>query len=200
VHLVGHSYGGCLAYYLVSELRDRGHEVAGLVLLDAVEPLELAEELAGTKDFRMWEFLTHVAAVFPEATERWADALPGFPGSPEDIVAEAERLLDADVRTLFDRGLVRAFQDYLRAADVTWPTPNPVSCPALLVNAARTADGGERHRDLGWAGLLGAGLASTAVDATHIGMVQAPHAADLAALMSDFFAETPPVLYPARVS
>ena len=200
VHLVGHSYGGCLAYYLVTELRDRGHEVAGLVLLDAVEPLELAEELAGTKDYRMWEFLTHVAAVFPDATTAWADALPDFSPEPDETVAEAERLLDADVLALFDRGLVAAFHDYLLAADLTWPAPSPVSCPALLVNATRTVDGVDRRHDLSWAELLGAGLTRTTIDATHIGMVQAPHAADLAELMSGFFTETPPMLYPARVS
>jgi thioesterase domain-containing protein len=184
VHLVGHSYGGCLAHYLVTALRKRGRQVASLTLLDALEPRGLAAELAGTRDHRLWEFLTNVATVFPSATTRWAEELP----STEDPLARAAELLGPDASALFPQGLAGAFEDYVRLADVTWPTPTPISCRTLLITATNpptaTAD-----QAWNWLPLLRNGLEKQEMAASHIGMVQAPHAQTLAAMLATFFAD-----------
>jgi amino acid adenylation domain-containing protein len=188
VHLVGHSLGGTLGFALVPVLRALGQEVASLVLFDAADPALLAEELAASRGHRMWEFLTHVASVFPAATTRWPGALPVDGSVPDDeVVALAESLLDGEVADLFTRGLVPAFHGYRRLADLRWPASEPVSCPALLVQAS-TASLGSRQV-AGWAALLPGSLTSTVIDAGHIGMVQAPHATELAATVTSFHAD-----------
>lgn len=134
----------------------------------------------------MWEYLTHVATVFPEATTRWPGALPDT-GQEDDIVRLAESLLDRDVADLFTHGLVSAFHGYRRLADLPWPTPEPVSCPALLVQANTSTQ--SARQIAGWAALLPGTLTTTRVDAGHIGMVAAPHATTLAEMITEFHAE-----------
>ncbi|GAB1515092.1 amino acid adenylation domain-containing protein [Actinophytocola sp. KF-1] len=186
VHLVGHSLGGTLGFALVPVLRALGQEVSSLVLYDAVDPALLTDELAASRGHRMWEYLTHVATVFPGATTRWPDALPTDGSVPDDeVVARAESLLDREVADLFPRGLVPAYHGYRRLADLRWPAPAPVPVPALLVQA-RTASLGSRQV-AGWSALLP--LTARGIDATHILMIQAPHATTLAAMTSEFLAD-----------
>jgi amino acid adenylation domain-containing protein len=184
VHLVGHSYGGCLSHYLVTALRERGHQVASLTLLDALEPRGLAAELAGTSEHRVWEFLTNVATVFPSATTRWAGALP----SAKDTLATAEALLGGEAKALFDDDLAAAFESYRRLAGVTWPSPTPISCRALLVTATNPPTA-TAEQAWNWLPLLRNGLEKREIAASHVGMVQAPHARPLAELLTDFFAD-----------
>jgi amino acid adenylation domain-containing protein len=186
VHLVGHSLGGTLGFALVPVLRALGQDVASLALFDAVDPLLLTEELTASRGHRMWEYLTHVATVFPAATTRWPDALPST-GQEDDIVRQAESLLDREVADLFTHGLVPAFHGYRRLADLTWPAPEPVSCPTLLVQANTSSLGARQIA--GWAALLPDSLTSTRIDAGHIGMVAAPHAGTLAEMITEFHAE-----------
>ncbi len=186
VHLVGHSLGGTLGFALVPVLRALGQEVASLVLFDAVDPALLADELIASRGHRMWEYLTHVATVFPAATTRWPGALPTDGSVPDDeVVAKAESLLDREVADLFTRGLVPAFHGYRRLADLRWPTPAPVSVPALLVQASSSSLGSRQVA--GWSALLP--LTTRVIDATHILMIQAPHASMLAAMTSEFLAD-----------
>ncbi|MFC4855897.1 amino acid adenylation domain-containing protein [Actinophytocola glycyrrhizae] len=188
VHLVGHSLGGTLGFALVPVLRALGQDVASLVLCDAADPLLLTEELRASRGHRMWEYLTHVAMVFPAATTRWPGALPTDGSVPDDdVVGLAETLLDGEVADLFTRGLVAAFHGYQRLADLRWAAPEPVSCPALLVQAS-TASLGSRQI-AGWAALLPDSLTTTRIDAGHIGMIQAPHATALAEMITEFHAE-----------
>jgi thioesterase domain-containing protein len=136
----------------------------------------------------MWEYLTHVASVFPAATTRWPGALPTDGSVPDDeVVALAESMLGPEVAALFTRGLVAAFHGYTRLADLRWPAPKPVTCPALLVQAS-TASLGERQV-AGWSALLPGSLTTRVIDAGHIGMIQAPHAAALADMLTAFHTE-----------
>ncbi|HYQ65261.1 amino acid adenylation domain-containing protein [Actinophytocola sp.] len=185
VHLVGHSYGGCLSHYLVTALRERGHQVASLTLLDALEPRGLAAELADTGEHRVWEFLTNVATVFPSATTRWAGELP----SAADTLATAEALLGEEAKALFDGDLAAAFESYRRLANVTWPSSPPISCRALLVTATNPPTA-TAEQAWNWLPLLRNGLEKREIAASHVGMVQAPHAEPLAELLTDFFADT----------
>jgi thioesterase domain-containing protein len=168
----------------VTALRKRGSQVASLTLLDALEPRALAAELAGTREHRRWEFLTNVASVFPSATTRWATELP----STEDILTRAEELLGEEAAALFDRGLTAAFEDYLRLADMTWPPATPISCRALLVTATNPPTAATTE-PWNWLPLLRTGLERRQIAASHVGMVQAPHAQDLATLLTTFFTE-----------
>jgi thioesterase domain-containing protein len=186
VHLVGHSLGGTLGFALVPVLRALGQDVASLALLDAVDPALLTEELAASREHRMWEYLMHVATVFPEATTRWPGALPST-GQEDDVVRQAESLLDGEVADLFTHGLVAAFHGYRRLADLRWPSPEPVSCPALLVQANTSSLGARQVA--GWAALLPGALTTTRVDADHIRMVAAPHATTLAEMITAFHTE-----------
>jgi amino acid adenylation domain-containing protein len=188
VHLVGHSYGGTLAHYLVKALRDRGRQVSSLTLLDAVEPRGLAAELAGTQDHREWEFLTSVANVFPADTASWPAELP----STSDPLARAQALLGPNAASLFTDGLSGAFTAFNRLADVPWPTPTAISCRTLLVTATNPPTSAAAQA-WDWLPLLRNGLEKREIAASHIGMVQAPHAQALADLLTPFFAdaETP---------
>jgi amino acid adenylation domain-containing protein len=184
VHLVGHSYGGCLAHYLVTALRERGRQVASLTLLDALEPRGLAVELAGTSEHRVWEFLTNVATVFPSATTRWPAELP----TAKDTLATAEALLGEEAKALFDQGLTAAFESYQRLTNVTWPSSTPISCRALLVTATNPPTA-TAEQAWNWLPLLRNGLEKREIAASHVGMVQAPHAEPLAELLTAFFAD-----------
>jgi amino acid adenylation domain-containing protein len=187
-HLVGHSLGGTLGFALVPVLRALGQEVASLTLFDAVDPALLTVELAASRGHRMWEYLTHVATVFPAATTRWPGALPTDGSlSDDELVALAESLLDKEVADLFTHGLVPAFHAYRRLADLTWPASLPVSCPALLVQASTTS---LRDKQVtGWSALLPGTLTCRDIDAGHIRMIQAPHAGKLADMMTAFYAD-----------
>jgi thioesterase domain-containing protein len=188
VHLVGHSLGGTLGFALVPVLRALGQDVASLVLCDAADPSLLTEELRTSRGHRMWEYLTHVATVFPAATARWPGVLTTDGSVPDDeVVRHAETLLDGEVADLFTHGLVPAFHGYQRLADLRWPEPEPVSCPALLVQASTSSLG--NRQVAGWAALLPDSLTATRIDAGHIGMVQAPHATALAEMIAAFHAD-----------
>jgi amino acid adenylation domain-containing protein len=190
VHLVGHSLGGTLGFALVPVLRALGQEVSSLVLLDAADPALLAEELAESSEYRRWEYLTHVATVFPAAAHRWPGALPTDESVPADeVVALAESLLGQDVADLFTHGLVPAFHGYLRLADLRWPAPEPLYCPTLLVQATRRTSLAGRQV-AGWSPLLPGSLTVREIDAGHVDMIQAPHATVLAAMMTGFFSDT----------
>jgi amino acid adenylation domain-containing protein len=186
VHLVGHSLGGTLGFALVPALRALGQEVASLTMFDAVDPVLMTEELAASRGHRMWEYLTHVATVFPAGTTRWAEELPTDGSLPDDeMVALAESLLDKEVADLFTHGLVPAFHGYRRLADLAWPAPKPVtSCPTLLVQASTSS---LRERQVaGWSALLPGTLTCRDIDAGHIRMIQAPHATTLAEMLTEF--------------
>ncbi len=185
VHLAGHSYGGCVAYFLVPALRERGVAVLSLTLLDALDPRSLAAELARGEEHRLWEFLAQVATVFPDATTRWRTELAGA----DDLLATAESLLAEEVRTLFDQGLRKAYEDYRRMAAYRWPDPAPVPCPAQLVTAT-TPRTMASDRSAEWLPLLPEGLAVHEVAASHVGLVQPPHANAVAELLTTFLAET----------
>jgi thioesterase domain-containing protein len=79
---------------------------------------------------------------------------------------------------------VAAFHGYRRLADLPWPDPAPVSCPALLVQASSASLG--PRQIAGWSALLPDSLTTTRVDAGHIGMIAAPHATTLADLLTAF--------------
>jgi amino acid adenylation domain-containing protein len=192
LHLVGHSYGGTLGYYLVTELRRRGLVVASLTLLDAVDPRGLAAELAGTREHRQWEFLATVATLFPSATQRWETELPAD-------LDRAQELLGADAAALFEGGLAAAFADYVRLAEVTWPAPAPISCRALLVTATRPASAAA-GRSWHWLPLLRHGLEKHEIAASHAGMVRAPHAEELAERLARFLADAEAAIHTRRVS
>jgi len=184
VHLVGHSYGGSLAPYLVTALRQKGRQVASLTLLDALTPRGLAEELAARRQHRLWEFLTNVAAIVPSATTRWAAELP----STEDPLAKAQELLGADAAAVFNTGLAAAYAGYARLADLSWPDPAPIACPALLVTATNPPTATTAQAE-NWLPLLHNGVATRELAASHEGMVRSPHARQLADLLTAFLAD-----------
>ncbi|MET8976750.1 amino acid adenylation domain-containing protein [Streptomyces sp. NPDC004539] len=197
VHLIGHSYGGALAFHTAEALRAHGTPVAALVLLDALDPVTLGHELTGTPDERFLGFLATLGGLFP-ALLRHRDTDLGHllrTTSRADVLKQAADAVGPEALELLDGGLEPALDTYLRMSRVPWPAPRPAHHPALLVRADRP--GGPRAEG-DWTRHLPGTLRTVRLDADHEGMLRGPHAARLAVLVRDFLTRHDTASAPAK--
>ncbi|WP_198047576.1 non-ribosomal peptide synthetase [Kutzneria sp. 744] len=186
VHLAGHSVGGTLGFHLADALVRRGHEVRSLTLLDSPAPIGLTDLLIGSREELLGSFLSAVADAFPDAAQRWSAEKFELEGATEaDILAHGDRLLRQSQLDLLDGSLRGPFEYYAAMRTLDWPEPGVLPCPALLIRA--TAGGGSSDvRPEEWQQCVPVGLDEAKVPATHDGLLRAPHARSVAAVMSRF--------------
>jgi thioesterase domain-containing protein len=191
VHLVGHSYGGSLAFHTAERLRHRGIPVAGLVLLDALDPAALTKALSGGHDDQLLAFLTTLGGLFPDLAEHQGVDLRRLVAteSPASILHRVQEIIGPHAVEFFRGGLQTAFGIYRRLCDLHWPAIGPAGTPTLLVRASRP-DGRAGAADSGgWAPHLTGTLHVEDIDADHEGMLRNPHARRLAGILHRFLAE-----------
>ena len=199
VHLLGHSFGGCLGVHLVGPLQARGVRVAGLALLDPPSSAAQAGPPTRGREELLKSFLGHLAHLFPATASQRARKLFGQAGPlPEKtIFAEAGRLIAPGSAALLGTSLETAFEHYLRTTRLVWPEPDPVGCPALLLIAMDGRHERVGELQAGWARYLPASLVSRQIAASHDGMLRHPYARLVAAELAPFFARYDGQLAPA---
>jgi amino acid adenylation domain-containing protein/non-ribosomal peptide synthase protein (TIGR01720 family) len=178
-HLCGYSLGGLIAYELARLLRERGHEVATLVLLDSSPELDadlpsLAElDAMDEVDFLVSEFAEHLPV-----TEEMLRGLPPDARLPKIMeLARAASLLaeHMDLRTMGQ--YVDIARAHTRAALAY--RPRPYAGSALLLRSAGPDAPGDADPTLGWGRLVDGDLDVRVVPGTHITMMDEPHLAVL---------------------
>ncbi|WP_371663558.1 amino acid adenylation domain-containing protein [Streptomyces sp. NBC_00280] len=188
LHIVGHSYGGSLGFHVAEQLRERDIPVAGLVLLDALDPAALAKELSGGYDDQLLAFLTTLGGLFPGlARHRDTDLRELLrTESTASVLKRVENIIGPPAVEFFQGGLETAFQTYRRTCNLSWPEPRAADHPALFVRANGADGRASAQRPSGWTRHLPDSLRVEGIDADHEGMLRNPHAGRLAELLQPF--------------
>ncbi len=175
--LVGHSYGGVIAFEIARQLQAQGERVASLTLLDSRPQPDATEGGGGTDD----------AEDLREACE----ALARMHGA--DVVLDAERLrvssrgeriadvveainargIDVDVRQFSD--FYEVFRANLRSYRAYRPRRLARRLQATLYRAVQAGTGDASQADYGWSRLLRGPLVVHDIDAGHFSMLEAAH-------------------------
>ncbi|MFM9611967.1 hypothetical protein DF268_10300 [Streptomyces sp. V2] len=186
VHLVGHSFGGALAYEVARRLVDDGDRVLSLVLLDALAPKALRTELSEPREKLLAYFLGSLAAAFPSVgAEHAATVLEELATLPEPEVLDRVERRMGEAAELLGGPLRDAFADYVRLAALDWPESGGLSdVPVLLVEATENAGRGDLTA--GWAPLLNREISCEKIATDHEGLLRKPATETLSGLMHRF--------------
>ena len=175
-HLLGHSYGGVVAYEMARQLAAAGERVGWLVLLDAAVP-RLVHEPDATGDEDDARLLGEVIA----GLVRSPDASSPRHAGPIDVEAAIGVLRSEGIA--LDRAQVDALLAVLKANLRCYrryrPEPMPIDLPVHLYRAIRES-GRDWPEDHGWSAFLPTPPSLHAVDADHFSMLDGPHAAVIA--------------------
>jgi thioesterase domain-containing protein len=192
-HLCGFSLGGMVAYEMARQLSAQGHEVARLVLLDAVPWLGDDDSDPTLEQLDEMDDVAFLVYQFGEAIPVTEDDLRPLP--PDERIRHVLRLADAagfatehmDLRTM------TRYVDIVRAhtrAALTY-RGRPYSGTALLLRCGDPDDPAAVGTDpsLGWRGLVGDGLTVQYVEGGHMTMLDPPHLASLTKHMGNYLAD-----------
>ncbi|WP_075736704.1 non-ribosomal peptide synthetase [Streptomyces acidiscabies] len=184
VHLVGHSFGGALAYEVARRLG--GGQVLSLILLDALAPKALRTELSEPREKLLAYFLGSLSAAFPAVGQEHAAAVrEELAALPEaEVLDRAERRM-GEAAELLGGSLREAFADYVRLAALDWPASGDLSgVPVLLVEATENTGRGDLTAD--WAAILNTSIRCESIATDHEGLLRGPAAGTLSELMHRF--------------
>ncbi|HEY0192987.1 MAG TPA: amino acid adenylation domain-containing protein, partial [Kofleriaceae bacterium] len=184
-HLAGHSLGGAIAYELARQLISTGEQVAYLGLIDS----ELSpddgpappDESTGAFGF----LIEQIEALFGQPLG--VELAPGG-GVASWIAATAQALTRAGIAdeataTMHVEGLYRVFVASVAALRAYRPEPCPVA--ARVYRTATLAERLALRPDLAWERWATGGVVQHDIPGAHLDLLQAPHVAVLAAVMTD---------------
>ncbi|HEX6291255.1 MAG TPA: thioesterase domain-containing protein, partial [Herpetosiphonaceae bacterium] len=186
----GWSVGGIVAFEMARQLRQQGHEVGLLVLLDSVAPAyfqqySLPEQSDATLIMAFINDLSGLAArapSMPTAVLEAADKLP-----PDERVqtllehARSAALVPQELGMDRLRQRFEVFQANIRA--IQHYLPGPYAGQALLLHTRYSKGVAQSDPTLGWQELIPEGLAVAEVPGDHYSMVLPPHVETLAAAL-----------------
>jgi thioesterase domain-containing protein len=199
LHLVGHSFGGLLAYELAVRLNQAGRPPLGLYIIDNPAP-----GVGWTPDYAAWghaDWLLHIgrriARLYGIELHLSREALAGL-----DAPAADGRFLDAllaggalppDSRRDYVQRFVAHYRTQAMAAAAYRPPLGPGARPTVLLRARDEDPGlgrGPTPADpaLGWGHQVGSPVQVVTVPGTHIDMLLPPHVAALASALGTAFA------------
>jgi len=179
--LIGHSYGGTVAFEMARQLQAQGDDVAALILLDAQAPGR--ERAAPDPDGELAEWLLGQAAAEGLTVNADRDALRGLAGADPGAVLQAHGIaLDrAQFDTLY--GVFRANLDNFARY-----RPQRLQRPlrACLVRATQgTAAATADATDYGWSAWLAPPPRVLDIDADHFSLLDGAAAQRLADALRD---------------
>ncbi|HEX4976077.1 MAG TPA: amino acid adenylation domain-containing protein, partial [Pseudomonadales bacterium] len=180
-YLLGQSMGGNIAWELAQQLQAQGQDVAWVVLIDSFVPQHIPDF------FRQQDTVSLLFSQFGQVLQ-------------VDWLAMKQQNLEEQIRTFYEaaraQGLLSqdlGFEQVRRLALVM-----KSNAEALLAYQARTYSGRVLHvrasdnsigdASLGWAELVRGELVQHSLPASHDGILQAPHAEALAALLLPYLA------------
>jgi thioesterase domain-containing protein len=184
--LGGHSIGGHVAYEIAQQLKEAGHEIGLVALLDTVAPFPEATRPMG-EGWDVSQWLVQIAGVM----EGFFDVEVGLGLDALRAMAEADRL-DAFVARLKAAGIMPAgagashvmgILNVARAQDATRYTPRRGHhVPLAVFRAEEKGDTGHPEvgaliadDTLGWNRFTSSPVAACRVPGTHLTLVRDPH-------------------------
>jgi thioesterase domain-containing protein len=205
LHLLGHSFGGWVAFEMALQLRAAGRAVASVTIVDTDAPDDGG--CAGAREYSRPEILLHLVRVFEQTAERSLDIVGGD-FEPLDESARLEllhrRLVRVGImprRSTADtlRGVVTTFAAQLRATYApALAYPGPV-CLALVRDADEDeATCRKRHEEAaaGWRHFAPR-MVTWRAPGNHLTVMRHPHVDTLATgCLKDFAVSSEMSLWP----
>jgi thioesterase domain-containing protein/acyl carrier protein len=180
--LIGHSYGGVVAYEMARILLEQGKEISSLILLDSIAPSAMGEEAAADEASELFQVCTTAANLSDMHLDIDLDRLRQ---------SSKDQNIQYIVGLLKSRGLEMtpeqfgAFYSVYRANQLCYRTYKPLmlthQIDVWLYRAAPVDEGGPTMpRDYGWNQLLQKPIRVCDVEADHFSIVRKVHTHGLA--------------------
>jgi polyketide synthase PksN len=175
--LLGHSYGGVIAYEMARMLLDQGEEIASLILLDSIAPSVMQATPAGDEINELFEACSTLTSLYDPNLKIDLGRLAQCSSEPS---------VEYFVSQLNDRGLeistkqFTAFADVLRANLRCYRAYKPsILSHNIDVCLYRATQGHESQstmpRDYGWNQLLPSPIRIYDVEANHFSILKEVH-------------------------
>ncbi|HEX8619605.1 MAG TPA: amino acid adenylation domain-containing protein, partial [Thermoanaerobaculia bacterium] len=184
--LIGHSYGGVVAYEMARILLEQGDEVASLVLLDSFAPSVVQHKLGGDEFAELREACVAVAGLYDKTLDIDVDRLRT--STKEENVQYLAGLLNEQGLEIGAEQFA-AFHSVYRANLLCYrgyePSMLPAAIDVLLYRATEAQHGDwELPPDYGWNQLLPRPVRTHDIAANHHSILEQPHVERVAALIN----------------
>ncbi|MGI9281301.1 MAG: type I polyketide synthase [Endozoicomonas sp.] len=172
--LGGGSLGGMIAFEMACQLKAAGHEIAGLILLDAPAYGQLPDKLYDNIDVLVQMSVSLNAAHPEQAVSR--RALKAVPESErlEWFLASSRHPAIKGISADELRNYVHIFSVYGNAMHNYRPAKTVPDCPALYVKAETTLKGMHCNADISWKALFGSRIILKTAPGNHHSMMDPP--------------------------
>jgi thioesterase domain-containing protein len=175
--LIGHSYGGVVAYEMARLLLEQEEKIASLILLDSIAPPVMQEQPAHDEAAEIFEACTAIARIYGANVN--VDLTRLQQSSSQENVEYAVNLLNG-LGLEMDAGQFAGFQRVYRANQSCYRSYQPSSLPvAIDVSLYRATQGHQEEpalpRDYGWNQLLPIPIRIHDVAANHFSILEKAH-------------------------
>ena len=184
--LVGHSYGGVVAYEMARILLEQAEQISSLILLDSIAPLVMQGEAASDEATELFEACTELANLYGTNLNIDAERLQQS-SSEENIQYVIDLLNGCGVEINREHFAVfyKVYQANLLCYRTYQPSPLPREIDVSLYRATQGhADEQRLSRDYGWNQLVPGSVRIFEVEADHFSMLQEPHIQKIAGAFS----------------
>ncbi len=172
--LIGHSYGGVVAYEMAKQLIERGEDVASLVLLDSIAPSVMQRGLARDEVAEFHEACIAVANQYDAVLELDLERMRKQSDDENvqyivDVLSERGLEVSAEQFIAF----YRVYQANLRCYRAYEPSKLAQKVDVSLYRASEARrSGAEMPRDYGWDALLQDPIRTFDVEANHFSILE----------------------------
>jgi thioesterase domain-containing protein/acyl carrier protein len=175
--LVGHSYGGVVAFEMARMLLERGEQISSLILLDSIAPSVMTGETSNNEAADLFEACTTVAKL--NGATLALDLKRLQQSFREENVQYVVGLLNdcgVEINDVQFAAFYRVYQANLYCYRTYQPSPLPHEIDVVLYRATQGhEDGRMMPRDYGWNQLVPGPVRIYDVEANHFSMLQEPH-------------------------
>ncbi|HET8888131.1 MAG TPA: amino acid adenylation domain-containing protein, partial [Candidatus Angelobacter sp.] len=184
--LIGHSYGGVVAFEMARMLLEQAEQISSLILLDSIAPSLIQEETGHDEATELFEACAALANQY--GVHLSADLKRLQLSSAEEDIQYVIGLLNAcGVEINGDQFAMfyKVYQANLRCYRTYRPSPLPREIDVSLVRATQGhAEGQELPHDYGWNELVPGPVRIYDIEANHFSMLEEPHIEKLAGAFS----------------
>ena len=172
--LVGHSYGGVVAYAMSQQLLKGGEQIACLTLLDSIAPAVMQEELGLSEREDLLQACSGLAEIL--GVEIGPSVIDSLQQTDDETLVEVLRAHNVEIDAAQFVNLVSVYRANAQAYRAYRPTPLRKQIDVRLFVADMEQDPARRRLpdDLGWGALLGDSLDIVKVNANHYSILSAP--------------------------
>jgi len=171
--LVGHSYGGVVAFEMARLLSEQGEAIASLSLLDSLAPSVMQGKAARDETAELYAACTEAATLYDARVEIDIDGLRELLDE-EKVQYLVGRLNDGGMEINAEQfdAFYRVYRANQHCYRTYKPSPLPREVEASLYRATQGhQDVGDLPRDYGWSALLQSPIRTHDVEADHFSIV-----------------------------